>query len=78
MKAVIVSNLVEVIDNYFAGSEGHRTDKDFLALAERIAGREVTLVFICGDAFEKEDRNYWLPEVCWVATEEEDEDQLRH
>jgi len=30
-----------------------------------IEGKIVDLVFIGGDAFEKNDNNYWLPESLW-------------
>jgi len=66
MKAKIVDNLMDVIDNFFDGKEGHRTDAEFIKLCERISGKEVELIFIGGDAFEKEDNNYWLPEDCWI------------
>lgn len=66
MKAKIVDNLMDVIDNFFDGKEGHRTDPKFIKLCDRISGKEVELIFIGGDAFEKEDNNYWLPEDCWI------------
>ena len=65
MKAKIVNNLLETINKYFRGTEGHRTDQEFLKLCERIQGEEVNLVFSSGDAFEEIDNNYWLPECCW-------------
>lgn len=58
--------MVEVIDDYFNGTENHKNDPDFLRLAERIAGKEVDLVFLAGDAFEKVDNNWWLPECCFT------------
>lgn len=72
MRARIVEDPVDTIDNYFVvtgGSCGHRTDPAFLALAERIAGKEVDLRFIGKDAFEAIDDNYWLPNCCWEAIE---------
>jgi len=36
--------------------------RDFL---NTIDGKEVELVFIGKDAFEKEDNNFWLPEFLW-------------
>jgi len=69
MKARIHPDLVNIIDAYFKGSEGHKNDPKFLALAERIAGQEVDLVFTHGDAFEAIDNNYWLPECCWEPAE---------
>ena len=65
MRAKIVDNLMDVIDDYFEGKEGHRTDPRFIALCSRIAGKEVDLVFTLGDAFEAIDDNYLLPECCW-------------
>ena len=35
---------------------------------EGISGKVVELVFTHGDAFEKEDNNYWLPDSLWVMT----------
>ena len=65
MKAKIVSNLMDVIENYFGRSVGHRDDHTFIALCDRIAGNEVDLRFIGNDAFEEIDNNYWLPDCCW-------------
>lgn len=67
MKAKIKENLLDVIDDFFDGNEGHRFDDNFLALCNRIAGKEVELVFIWEDAFEAIDNNYWLPDCCWDA-----------
>ena len=67
MKARIVDNLLDVIEKEMGEIEGHRNAPDFLKLCERIQGNEVELVFVHGDAFEKEDHNWWLPECCWVA-----------
>ena len=69
MKAKIVTNLMDTIENFFEGKEGHRTDPEFITLCDRIAGKEVELVFIGQDAFEKLDNNYWLPDCCWKAME---------
>ena len=65
MKAKIVLNLMDVIENYFGSSVGHRGDCVFVALCDRIAGMEVNLRFIGDDAFEEIDNNYWLPNCCW-------------
>jgi hypothetical protein len=65
MRARIVDNLLVSIEKEMP-NEGHRTDPDFLELCRRIEGKEVELVFIGGDAFEKEDNNYWLPNSCWT------------
>lgn len=76
IKARIKDNLIDVIDSYFDGSEGHRSDPVFAALAERISGKVVTLRIIGGDtpdeevyAFEEVDNNYWLPDCCWEEVE---------
>lgn len=73
MNARIKGNLLDVIDEFFDGKEGHRTDPKFLALCDRIAGKEVELVFNGLDAFEKHDNNYWLPDCCWDAVSDEPE-----
>jgi len=65
IKARIYPDLLDRIDAFFEGSEGHRNDPKFLNLVERIAGQEVDLVFIGDDAFESVDDNYWLPRCCW-------------
>ena len=67
MKAKIVDNLLDVIEFEMGAIEGHRNDTDFLKLRDRIEGKVVELVFTHGDAFEKEDNNYWLPDSCWEA-----------
>jgi len=72
MKAKIVDNLMDVIDDFFEGKEGHRTDPVFIKLCERISGKKVELVFIAQDAFEKEDANYWLPDCCWKEVMKDD------
>lgn len=46
-------------------------DSDWRAFLEGIEGREVTLVFTAGDAFEKSDNNYWLPDCMWTAIAKE-------
>ena len=66
MKAKIVDNLMDIIDDFFDGEEGHRTDPNFIKLCNRIAGKEVDLLMIEGDAFDKVDNNYWLPNCCWT------------
>lgn len=65
MRAYIYPDLVDRIDAFFEGKEGHRVDAVFLDLANRIAGSDVDLVFIGPDAFEAQDNNYWLPQCCW-------------
>jgi hypothetical protein len=70
-KAIIVPDLLDVIDDFFKGTEGHRNDPEFLALCERIAGKEVQLKFLGNDAFEAIDNNYWLPDCCFTLIEED-------
>jgi len=65
IKAKIVSNLMDVIENYFGSSVGHREDFRFIELCNRIAGKDVELRFIGDNAFELIDNNYWLPNCCW-------------
>ena len=66
MRAKIVENLLDTIENFFGEKEGHRKDAEFLKLCDRISGKVVELVFVGEDAFEKIDNNYWLPNCCWV------------
>lgn len=40
-------------------------DEDVINLLSRIEGKEVELVFVHGDAFEKTDNNIWLPDCMW-------------
>lgn len=46
------------------GWQGYFETKQFL---KSIEGKIVDLVFVHGDAFEKEDNNHWLPESLWEA-----------
>ena len=66
MRAYIKPDLLHIIEKYFGEVEGHRKNPEFIELCKRIAGKEVNLVFMLGDAFEEIDNNYWLPECCWV------------
>ena len=66
IRARIREDLLDTIDGFFGHKEGHKDDREFLALCERIAGKEVDLVFIGDDAFEAIDNNYWLPDCCWT------------
>lgn len=75
MKARIVENLLDVIEFEMGAVEGHRKDPEFLKLVDRIQGKVVELVFTCGDAFEKQDNNYWLPDSCWEAVGDQPEEQ---
>lgn len=70
-KAIIVPDLLDVIDDFFKGTEGHRNDPEFLSLCNRIAGKEVQLKFLGKDAFEVVDNNYWLPDCCFMLIEED-------
>ena len=70
MRAKIAENLLDTIDAFFDGKEGHRTDPEFLALCERIDGREVDLVFVGDDAFEAKNQNYLLPRCCWEPAQQ--------
>lgn len=70
IKARIVPDLLAAIEVAMP-DEGHRNDPAFLSLAERIQGQVVSLKFIGNDAFEAEDDNYWLPENCWAALQEQ-------
>lgn len=65
VRAKMVDNLMDVIENYFGKDVGHREDGEFIRLCDRIAGQEVCLRFIGDAAFEEIDNNYWLPNCCW-------------
>ena len=69
MKAKIVDNLLDTIEDFFGPEEGHRKDPAFLALCDRIQGKEVDLRFVGPDAFEAIDNNFWLPNCCWTSIE---------
>jgi len=64
-KAFIAHGLMDKIDDFFGGKEGHRKDPIFIELCKRIEGKTVQLVFTHGDAFEIQDDNYWLPPCCY-------------
>jgi hypothetical protein len=68
-RADIVPNLIAVVDAFFEGTEGTKTDPGFIALAERIAGKRVTLIFLSGDAFEEIDDNYYLPPCAYTEVQ---------
>ena len=68
MKALICCNLLDEIEKLMP-NEDHRLDKDFVALANRIQGTVVDLVFTHGDAFEAIDNNWWLPNSLWKKVE---------
>lgn len=65
---------MDKIDNFFQGTENHRTDPKFKKLHDRIAGKEVDLVFIGEDAFEEIDNNYWIPDTCYTLIKGENDD----
>lgn len=70
MRARIYPDVLDRIEAFMGKEEGHRENPRFLALAERISGKEVDLVFCGRDAFEREDDNFWLPRCCWEPVEE--------
>lgn len=65
IRAKMVENLLEIMDDHFP-DRGYINDHAFISLCDRIAGNEVTLVFIDNDAFELKDYNYWLPGFTWM------------
>lgn len=69
MKALICENLVDEIEKLMPRC-GHRGDADFIALAERIQGKVVDLVFTGEDAFEAIDNNWWLPDSLWTKVDD--------
>jgi len=40
-------------------------DEETQAFLTSIEGKEVDLVFVIQDAFEKNDKNVWLPDCLW-------------
>ena len=50
----------------YMGMEEYFKLKEFL---KSIEGKIIELVFLRGDAFEKHDNNYWLPESLWNHTD---------
>jgi len=61
MKAKMRSNLIE---RYKKIMPAGYTD-ELGQLLKSIESKEVDLVFIGGDAFEKQDNDWWLPDVLW-------------
>ncbi len=61
MKARMVENLNYEMVKYF----GYQSEPDTRAFYDSISGKEIELTFTCGDAFEKEDNNHWLPNHTW-------------
>lgn len=63
MKARMRTDLIEKAKAVFTDPLDMDTEyKDFL---KSIEGKEVDLIFIGGDAFEKNDNNFWLPNCLW-------------
>ncbi len=40
-------------------------DEELESFLKSIEGKQVELRFVHGDAFEKNDNNYWLPNELW-------------
>ena len=68
VKALICENLIDEIEKLMP-NEGNRLDPEFIALANRIQGKVVDLVFTHGDAFEEIDNNFWLPDTLWTKVD---------
>lgn len=69
--AYIFPDLMNQIEEFFGKNEGHRENKDFICLCNRIAGKKVNLKIQNGDAFEIHDDNFWIPDCCFeVITDE--------
>lgn len=64
VRARMLSGLAEIMRRKF----GPLSPED-LAFYNSIDGKEVTLTFTHGDAFEKNDNNYWLPDDTWEPIE---------
>tara|TARA_R110000868_G_scaffold64854_2_gene194608 strand:+ start:1819 stop:2019 length:201 start_codon:yes stop_codon:yes gene_type:complete len=60
-KAKMRDNLVERYKKVLP-KECDAETEEFL---KSIEGKEVNLVFTCGDAFEEKDNNIWLPDCLW-------------
>lgn len=65
----VYSDLLDKIDNFFEGKEGHRNDPKFLKLAERIAGKRCVMKMRGDEAFEIQDDTYWIPNCCYFVLE---------
>lgn len=63
MKARMRADLIERAKAVFTGP--HELDAEYKDFLKSIEGREVELVFIGKDAFEKYDDNFWLPDCLW-------------
>lgn len=71
IKAKMKDDLIKRYEEAFPGEiqayekvdkEDH---KNFISFLESIQDKEVVLVFTAGDAFEKNDNNYLLPNQLW-------------
>ncbi len=47
--------------------------KDLVDFLKKIEGQTIELIFTGGDAFEKEDNNYWLPDSLWEPLDNREE-----
>ena len=65
----VYPDLLDRIDKFFEGKEGHRSNPKFLKLAERIAGKRCVMKMRGDEAFEVEDDNYWIPRCCYDMTD---------
>jgi len=61
MKALMKYNLI----SRYKAMMPEEYDDEIGSFLESIEGKEVDLVFIEGDAFEKNDNNIWLPNNLW-------------
>ena len=68
MRANIPEDFAERYEAFFqadSDASEYWNDPEFIELSKRISGKTVDLVFINGDAFEKEDNNIWIPDCCY-------------
>jgi hypothetical protein len=68
MRAKMKDNIVERYEA-MAPSFTDLPDQETKDFLRSIEGKEVDLVFVCGDAFESNDNNIWLPDSLWDAAE---------
>jgi len=62
IKARMIADLAHDLESYF----GHQFTPSTRAFYDSISGKEVELVFIHDDAFEKKDFDHWLPNHTWT------------
>lgn len=74
--AKIHDNFVELMEEFFRGELSEKDKAELRVLADRIAGKVVELTFVCGDAFEKIDNNWWLPNCTWEPVKEKSDGLL--